>query len=146
MLYIFTTLADLKDNQSNQEPGLGDCFMWMDSRLKSGQKCLLSFASYPDLSITISLICWVESDLVRDCILGNPNDLYHSKTQFNTYFYFLQYALLRFDCTWPLIVLTWEHTPTHGSPLIENICSHTGVLSCLHTLSTKTSPKVFWEL
>lgn len=79
MLYIFTTLADLKDNQSNQEPGLGDCFMWMDSRLKSGQKCLLSFASYPDLSITISLICWVESDLVRDCILGTTNDLYHSK-------------------------------------------------------------------
>lgn len=44
-----------------------------------------------------------------------------------------------------LIVFTLEHTPTHCSPVIENICSHRGEVSYLHILSTKTSPKVFWE-
>lgn len=44
-----------------------------------------------------------------------------------------------------LIVFTLEHTPTHCSPVIENICSHRGEVSYLHILSTKTSPKVYWE-
>lgn len=62
MFYIFTTLADLEDNQSDQEPRIVSCGWTPDCGL--AKKSLPSFASYPNMSITVSLICLVETDLV----------------------------------------------------------------------------------
>lgn len=81
-----------------------------------------------------------------DWILGNTYDLCNSKPSLMHTINFTNMLCSDFYGTWRLIVFTWEHIPTHCSPLIKNTCSHTGELSCLHILSTKTSPKVFWEV
>lgn len=148
MLYIFTTLADLKDNQSNQEArwGIVSCGRTPDCSL--AKKFCLPLLVIP---ICPSLRLWsvrLSHGLLdrSDWILGNANDLWNSKPSLIRTLNFHNTPRSRFYGTWPLIVFTWEHTPTHCSPLIENICFDTGELSCLHILSTKTSPKVFWEV
>lgn len=64
MFYIFTTLADLKDNQSDQELRCRIVSCGWSPECSLAKNCLSAIGSYPKLSITISLICLVESHLV----------------------------------------------------------------------------------
>lgn len=138
MFYIFTTLADFEDDQSDQElrQRIASCGWTPGCSL--AKNCLPSF-SYPNLSIIISLICLVESNLVILVAVSQVQWFVQFKTRFNTYFRFSQYAYILQHMT---AHYSYMRTSTHGSPLIENICSHTGELPCLHIFSTKTSLKV----
>jgi len=80
---------------------MGDCFM----RMAVVWPKMPSFPNHPNLSITISLICRLSQVGWRR---GAGGDLCISKSS------------LRQALHFPNIPVT----PTHCSPLIENICSH----------------------
>lgn len=143
MLYIFTTQTDLKDNQSNQE------LRWRLFHVEGLQtvvwpKISAVLVSYPNLSITFSLILWAETRQVSLDSLAPWQHRYlcYSIPGQVSCILLIFYNIFSSGFI-ALIVFTLEHTPTHCSPVIENICSHRGEVSYLHILSTKTSPKVF---